>query len=234
LLGLYQIFIRELKALDGVDSSDIVLIDALGCPTDVNIMGFVSKKTHENRHILEVPFDAFKFPTSDTVQFRALVTPCLIECEPVYCVTHSNDGKIQEKNSFGRRKRSNNLDMLRKTVDDEMLISQSIKITDSFGFKSKAAKSSENNEYYFYKVADTASNEVKTCFRMTSLIMAWIGFLIFQVIIILIIIFCWYRRSSQKLCNEENQITYTLKPSIASSNSSNFKYFPSFISTFSN
>lgn len=35
----YEIFVRELVAMDGVDSSEIVLIDADGCPTDHFIMG---------------------------------------------------------------------------------------------------------------------------------------------------------------------------------------------------
>lgn len=35
----YEIFVRELVAMDGVDSSEIVLIDSRGCPTDHIIMG---------------------------------------------------------------------------------------------------------------------------------------------------------------------------------------------------
>lgn len=35
----YEIFVRELVAMDGVDSSEIVLIDSDGCPTDHIIMG---------------------------------------------------------------------------------------------------------------------------------------------------------------------------------------------------
>ncbi|KAI4492470.1 hypothetical protein M0804_002261 [Polistes exclamans] len=35
----YEIFVRELVAMDGVDSSEIVLIDSDGCPTDHVIMG---------------------------------------------------------------------------------------------------------------------------------------------------------------------------------------------------
>lgn len=35
----YEIFVRELVAMDGVDSSEIILIDSDGCPTDHVIMG---------------------------------------------------------------------------------------------------------------------------------------------------------------------------------------------------
>lgn len=32
----YQMFIRELVAVDGVDSAEITLIDSTGCPTEVS------------------------------------------------------------------------------------------------------------------------------------------------------------------------------------------------------
>lgn len=39
----YEIFVRELVALDGRDSSEIVLIDGEGCPTDVSIMQAITQ-----------------------------------------------------------------------------------------------------------------------------------------------------------------------------------------------
>ncbi|GFT87222.1 uncharacterized protein NPIL_480471 [Nephila pilipes] len=79
--GPYDIFVRELVAMDGIDNSEILLIDALGCPTDTLIMGALSKARSEAK-VLQATFDAFKFPTSEIVQFKALVTPCLPACEP--------------------------------------------------------------------------------------------------------------------------------------------------------
>lgn len=52
------------------------------CPTDVTIMGSLGKPGNTAKTLL-APFEAFKFPTSDIVQFKALVTPCLPNCEPV-------------------------------------------------------------------------------------------------------------------------------------------------------
>ncbi|CAG2116050.1 unnamed protein product, partial [Medioppia subpectinata] len=72
----YEIFVRELVAIDGADLSEIVLIDSMGCPTDSLIMGAMDKSDGDGQ-ILEARFDAFKFPTSDVVQFKALVAPCL-------------------------------------------------------------------------------------------------------------------------------------------------------------
>ena len=47
-----------------------------GCPTDYSIMGVLGEVNNSAR-ALQADFDAFKFPTSDVVQFRALVTPCI-------------------------------------------------------------------------------------------------------------------------------------------------------------
>lgn len=96
-------------AVDGADSSEILLIDSQGCPTDSSIMGAVSR-TNGNGQALEVPFDAFKFPSSDVVQFRALVTPCVPSCEPVVCDIKGFDGKKKEVTSYGRRKRRSTVD----------------------------------------------------------------------------------------------------------------------------
>ena len=48
----------------------------LGCPTDYSLMGVV-QEVNGTGQILHADFDAFKFPTSSVVQFRALVTTLL-------------------------------------------------------------------------------------------------------------------------------------------------------------
>lgn len=101
----YEIFVRELIALDGVDTSEILLIDGDGCPTDPAIMGPISAVdtgAGGTVKILEAPFDAFKFPTSDIVQFKALVTPCLPKCEPINCNVVGHNGAVRRADSFGR------------------------------------------------------------------------------------------------------------------------------------
>lgn len=45
----YEIFVRELVAMDGVDSSEIVLIDSDGCPTDHFIMGPLYKSNQSGK-----------------------------------------------------------------------------------------------------------------------------------------------------------------------------------------
>lgn len=45
----YEIFVRELVAMDGVDSSEIILIDSDGCPTDHFIMGPLYKSSDSGK-----------------------------------------------------------------------------------------------------------------------------------------------------------------------------------------
>ena len=124
----YEIFVRELVAMDGIDSSEILLIDSRGktfnsmtntvnivtipgCPTDSSIMQ--SLITVGSAKVLQANFDAFKFPTSQLVQFRALVTPCMPRCDPVRC----EDTQGTFFSSFGRRKRD--------VPEDELVVTNS-------------------------------------------------------------------------------------------------------------
>ena len=82
----YDMFVRDLVAMDGQDSSNILLVDSLGCPTDASIIKSLSS-VRESPKILQANFDAFKFAGSSVVQFRAMVTPCIPQCDPVICDT---------------------------------------------------------------------------------------------------------------------------------------------------
>ena len=160
----YEIFIRELVAMDGADSGEITLIDSRGCPTDHFIMGPIYKSALTGKVLLS-HFDAFKFPSSQTVQFRALVTPCMPTCEPVQCDDDEFSGELRSIISYGRKRRSLNdtsinhrlkRDMNSKNPHEKLLLVQSIQITDKFGFsKQQQPKSSSNSsETVFYSVPD--------------------------------------------------------------------------------
>ena len=81
-----------------------MLIDSDGCPTESAIMGALRKEVDDPKMLL-ADFDAFKFPTSDVVQFRALVTPCIPRCDPVDCRVTDYYGREREGTSHGKRKR---------------------------------------------------------------------------------------------------------------------------------
>ncbi|EDW27966.1 GL27255 [Drosophila persimilis] len=159
----YEIFVRELVAMDGTDSAEITLIDANGCPTDQYIMSAMQKMA-SNRKVLLSQFDAFKFPSSELVQFRALVTPCIPRCEPVICDNDEN-GELKSLLSYGRRKRSvlNGTDGVElelaikserqkrdvshqpAATDENILLVQSIQITDKFAFNGADSGGSGNS-----------------------------------------------------------------------------------------
>lgn len=163
----YEIFVRELVAMDGADSGEITLIDARGCPTDHYIMGPIYKSNNSGKILLS-HFDAFKFPSSQTVQFRALVTPCMPTCEPVQCDDEEFGGELRSIISYGRKRRSVSVNatlerrLRRSTEDsknphDDMLLVQSIQITDKFGFPSKQQQSKpsvSSSETVFYAKPD--------------------------------------------------------------------------------
>lgn len=101
--------------MDGVDGSEIMLLDGEGCPTDQRIMGALNRASDDTKALV-AHFDAFKFPTSEIVQFRALVTPCLPTCQPVICPVVDGTGLFQEIPSLGRRKRR----MLNATYEESV------------------------------------------------------------------------------------------------------------------
>jgi len=124
----YEIFVRELVAMDGLDTSEILLIDSVGCPTDSSIMQ--SLVTVGSAKILQANFDAFKFPTSQLVQFRALVTPCMPHCDPVRCSDSAS--------SYGRKRREvteeevEDSEAVRNSTADSVVVANAVHIVDTF------------------------------------------------------------------------------------------------------
>lgn len=200
----YEIFVRELVAMDGVDSSEIVLIDADGCPTDHFIMGPLYKSA-ESGKILLSHFDAFKFPSSEVVQFRALVTPCMPSCEPIQCDQEESTGELRSVVSYGRRKRRS----ASQQATDDMLLVQSIQITDKFGFERDGNRSSSIGSEAMY----IPSSEPGLCVNMAGLIVAGTIFIAAQLAIVATWTFIWQRR---KLGNKLNHETMSVNVSLPS------------------
>ncbi|XP_053203978.1 uncharacterized protein LOC128388582 [Panonychus citri] len=143
----YEIFVREVIADDGVDASEFTLIDEKGCPTDISIMSGV-RRVKESSKSVEAPFEAFKFPTSGIVQFRALVVPCLPSCEPVHCATTGLDGSRRKITSLGRRRRSSNhfdSGITNTTNDSELIVIRTIEIVDKFPNKNQRGNDDDDN-----------------------------------------------------------------------------------------
>lgn len=81
--------------------------------------------------LLTVPFDAFKFPSSDVVQFKALVTPCLPRCRPVTCEIRDFQGGYSRVVSHGRRRRA----LPANESQSDVLVVRKIRIADTFEFR---------------------------------------------------------------------------------------------------
>ncbi|XP_014488246.1 PREDICTED: uncharacterized protein LOC106751717 [Dinoponera quadriceps] len=190
----YEIFVRELVAMDGVDSSEIVLIDSDGCPTDHVIMGPLYKSATTGKILLS-HFDAFKFPSSEVVQFRALVTPCMPTCEPVQCDQEETTGELRSVISYGRRRRRRRSTAAAQSREDLLLV-QSIQITDKFGFERDGKlpnTTTATRDTVFVESEDIASS-MGMCINLGEAIVAGTVFLVAQIAIIAAWTFTWQRR----------------------------------------
>jgi len=183
----YEIFVRELVAKDGNDQNEIVLLDSVGCPTEGRILGPLGMESDRPKSLM-ARFDAFKFPTSEVVQFRALVTPCMPKCKPVECVYQDYFGGDKTRiSSYGRRRRDISLaenpltrwrdsSRFRRSqaglsLSDDVLVTHAFVITDKFAKKetdrgrNDVEKSSNLNkitENYYDKDSLSFSGETKT------------------------------------------------------------------------
>ncbi|XP_036325298.1 uncharacterized protein LOC118738469 [Rhagoletis pomonella] len=259
----YEIFVRELVAMDGNDNAEITLIDSNGCPTDHFIMGPIYKSSTSAKILLS-HFDAFKFPTSELVQFRALVTPCMPTCNPVQCDQEDGVGEYRPMNSYGRRRRSLNVTTtfegtvqssrehykhlkpkqqqkrlsLRsrrgttasnadsKSSQEDMLLVQSIQITDKFGFdkqqQQKQAKFAAN-AHNDNKLMDGTA-ELGYCVNAIGLVLAIAVFLLAQLVVISVWTYLRQRHRHQKAYASEklssSTSTYATRHNASTANSS--------------
>ncbi|XP_054162435.1 uncharacterized protein LOC128960388 [Oppia nitens] len=194
----FELFVRELIAIDGQDMSEIVLIDSNGCPTDALIMGPMGKADGDGQ-VLEARFDAFKFPTSDLVQFKALVAPCLPSCEPIKCSISGVDGRTSEVHSYGKRRR-------RKRETDEVLVEQSLSVSDRFGFQRSQRKLDLNDENV--SVVDSSMDEKiieqNSCKNIFGISLIVLTFILAQTILVVTFACLWSaKRRDRVLTNRE-------------------------------
>ncbi|KAK3864370.1 hypothetical protein Pcinc_029941 [Petrolisthes cinctipes] len=174
----YEIFVRELVAMDGQDNSEILLIDGRGCPTDTTIMQRVVQ-VNGNGTVLHAPFQAFKFPASEVVQFRGLVTPCLPVCEPYQCDVLGFDGFVHSEASYGRRKR--------EVPESGIMLAQSVRITDKFEF---SARQEED--------VQVAIESEGSCSTFTGVVVACALFLAAQLVLLMAWSYLWHKKRATK------------------------------------
>jgi len=205
----YEIFVRDLVAMDGSTDTELLLIDDRGCPTDASIMGEVHRSEKSDKISLS-DFDAFRFPTSDVVQFRAMITPCLPKCEPVQCDVLDYTGQTKSVDSYGRKKRSvsnthevdvfgNQKRQRRAANPEEMLVVQSLKIVDRYGKREKQKKIPNNYKDEYSFANDNLSDDITgnllegDCLDKSSMISGAVIFLAAQLIIVILFALIWRR-----------------------------------------
>lgn len=209
----YEIFVRDLIAVDGATDTELLLIDARGCPTDAAIMGAVRKSETSNK-TLSSKFDAFRFPTSDVVQFRAMITPCLPACEPVVCDVLDYTGQTKAVDSYGRRKRAAEegtaLDLFgnpkrtkRASNPEEVLVVQSLKIVDRYGKRkeqelekrTRILEDNSNSGFFGGDKKDDIKEDLLAgeCLDKTSMITGAVVFLLAQILVVVLFALIWRR-----------------------------------------
>ena len=200
----YSIFVRELIATDGIDNSEILLIDSRGCPTDQEIMGPINSHNGTSK-TLRAPFDAFKFPNSDVVQFKALVTPCLPTCEPVQCDVQDYLGYHRKIESLGKRRRRRS--DANAQDPHNLLVVQSIRISDKFQAAAdtspaKIKTASTESEVAVLRNSESILNQhanMPPCLNLLGLLMAGALFLVAQAVLIGAWAFIWQKRRQTKM-----------------------------------
>lgn len=149
-------------------------------------------------------FDAFKFPSSEVVQFRALVTPCMPTCEPVHCDQEDVSGELRSVHSFGKRRR-------RRSTEprEDLLLVQSIQITDKFGFnKNGQARHQEDNTTTSYgsESVYVHQSEAETfesfCVNIFGIVISCLIFLAVQVAVIIAWTYVWQRNKTRPPIHE--------------------------------
>lgn len=194
----FEIFVRDLYAMDGVGGTEIMLIDGEGCPTDPSIMAAMANT--KKGQTLEAQFDAFKFPTSETVAFRALVTPCIPHCEPVHCQNRIFDGSIYEAESFGKRKRRKRSVKQVSAVaaagskqPDEVVVRNSIEIKDKL-FMDKQASGRDAYELDSLSLVDGDRPAGAGYLRLGGVALLFCALLLGQSLLFVLWALVWRRR----------------------------------------
>ncbi|KAI2800949.1 hypothetical protein BLOT_013474 [Blomia tropicalis] len=207
------------------DNFKFMLIDTDGCPTDLVIMKPIEKMSN-NGQILETRFEAFKFPTSDIVQFKALITPCVANCEPSRCNINLPSGRTSQTISYGRRRRRHapSNEMLNEShvgpvlADDadNVIVVESLSVTDKFNGPKKNRRKIEEDEHsqVYSTFADddwiqthnlNRFNEINSsCLNVFSIIIFSVAFLIGQTILLVSWSLLCKRSSKMSLIDSEN------------------------------
>lgn len=223
----YEIFVRDLVALDGATDTELTLIDERGCPADPTIMSELKKDLSSGKILLS-RFDAFRFPSSDMVQFRAMVTPCMPTCPPVTCDVLDYTGQTRQVESYGRKKRSALMipSRTKRQADiEEVLVAQTLRIIDKKkglalpqqNFDDQSTFSAVNSTRNYVRETSMLPTHPEKCVEENTLISGAVIFLVIQIIILSMFVFLWKKK-------RENQAKEVITPAESTTDSLSYMY----------
>lgn len=115
-------------------------------------------------------------------------------CEPVQCDQEESTGELRSVISYGRRRRRRSASA--SQMREDLLLVQSIQITDKFGFEreGKSNNSTATSNSVYVEAEDTAAGLLGVCINLGEAIVAGTVFLVVQIAIIAAWTFTWQRR----------------------------------------
>ncbi|QQP39826.1 Putative LOC100169340 [Caligus rogercresseyi] len=179
----YEIFVRDLIAKDGNDQTEISLIDSRGCPSEGHIIGPLTPVPGTNIFTLSADFDAFKFPTSEIVQFRAHVTPCIPRCKPVRCDGYEGGAHVSMDSYGKRRRRRSYAPSEDENGESKVLVTQAFFVSDKFRHGKKKRPEAARNvtsgreDFFQEKESSVLPTPSDICMNLTGILVA-VGVLI--------------------------------------------------------
>lgn len=225
--------------MDGQDEGDLILIDEMGCPTDGTIMSALTKVKGTGK-LIETKFEAFKFPSSDAVLFKAIVSPCVGTCQPAHCYISTDYGPGPSSStgsmasgtpqrqvySYGKRRKRSAKKI--EANEEEVILSRFLRVEDKFpsdpeldDVLSNSSNSNSLDHGKNYQMMDSLNEPLndQSCYGPTSIILTCVFFLFGQILIILFVTYmCVIRRTKTFKYGIRNHLNpYHLSQSSSSS-----------------
>lgn len=139
-------------------------------------------------------------------------------CEPVQCDQEESTGELRSVISYGKRRRRRSTS---SELRDDLLLVQSIQITDKFGFDSKKNTTKDSpNVYVHQQEGELLFGAINgSCVNFSGMIVAGTVFLAAQLAVIAAWTFVWQRRKSSsyssKYAADAMSVSVSMPPSSA-------------------
>lgn len=129
-------------------------------------------------------------------------------CEPVQCDQEESTGELRSVISYGKKRRRR----AATTPQEDMLLVQTIQITDKFGFDGTNKTTKTGTEAVFIP-----NGESGLCINMAGLIVAGTVFLAAQLAVIAVWTFIWQRRRLGSKLQDGMSVNLSIPSSLSAS-----------------